>query len=81
MALNADELEKKVFLLKLLLKESDESIDDVINALVNTGMFKKNEALKHLKELEQRGFVKDNALTMLGDIEAKKAKQEFTLES
>jgi predicted ArsR family transcriptional regulator len=79
--LQSDELEKKVFLLKLLLKESDESMEDVVNALVNTGMFDKEAALQHLKELEERGYVKDGALTMLGTAEAQKAKQEFTLES
>jgi polyhydroxyalkanoate synthesis regulator phasin len=79
MSLQEHEVEKKVFLLKLLLKESDESMQDVIDALVNTGMFKTKEALKHLEELKQRGFVANDALTMIGQIEAKKAKEEFTL--
>ncbi len=79
--LQSDELEKKVFLLKLLLKESDESMEDVVNALLNTGMFDKDRALQHLRELEERGFIKDGVLTMVGAAEAQKAKQEFTLES
>lgn len=79
MSLKEDEIEKKVFLLKLLLKEQDESMEDVINALVNTGMFEKEDALKHLKELESRGYIANDALTMIGQVEAQKAKEEFTL--
>lgn len=79
--LKDDEIEKKVFLLKLLLKQSDESLDDVINALVNTGMFDKPTALEHLKELQERGFVNNGELTVAGVAQANKAKQEFTLEN
>jgi len=77
--LKEDEIEKKVMLLKFLLKEDDESVEDILKALVNTKMFSMEEAKKHLSELESRGFVNGDSLTMLGVTEAQKAKKEFTL--
>jgi len=77
--LKEDEIEKKVMLLKFLLKEEDESVEDILKALVNTKMFSMDEAKKHLSELEGRGFISGDSLTMLGVTEAQKAKKEFTL--
>jgi len=77
--LREDEIEKKVMLLKFLLKEEDESVEDILKALVNTKMFSMDEAKKHLSELESRGFISGDSLTMLGVTEAQKAKKEFTL--
>ncbi len=79
MPLKDDEIEKKVILLKLLLKEEDETIAEMLKALVNTGMFDLKRAKKLFKELENDGYIKDNSLTFIGDIEARKAKEEFTL--
>ena len=81
MGLKEEDIEKKVFLLKLLLKEPDETMDDVLKALVNTGMFDLNRAKDILQELRDDGYISGDTLTMLGVAEAKKAKQEFTLES
>lgn len=79
MSLNEADVEKKVMLLKLLLKESDESIDELLKALVNTGMFELDRAKELYKELENDGYINNEDLTMIGDIEARKAKEEFTL--
>jgi len=79
MGLGENEIEKKVMLLKMLLKEPEETMQDILEALVNTKMFTMQEAKKHLEELRDRGFVSGDALTMLGVNEAKKAKEEFTL--
>jgi len=79
MGLGENEIEKKVMLLKMLLKEPDETMQDILEALVNTKMFTMQEAKKHLEELRDRGFVSGDALTMLGVNEAQKAKEEFTL--
>lgn len=81
MSLKEEDIEKKVFLLKLLLKEPDENMDDVLKALVNTGMFDLNQAKAILQELRYSGYISDDALTMLGITEANRAKQEFTIES
>jgi len=81
MGLKEDDIEKKVFLLKLLVKEPDETMDDILKALVNTGMFDLNRAKEILEELRAGGYISGDKLTMLGVTEANKAKQEFTLES
>ncbi len=80
MPLREDDIEKKVILLKLLLRESDETLKETLNALVETKM----ATLEHLKELlqqlQEEGYVtSEGNLTLLGEVEAKKAKQEFTL--
>ena len=79
MPLRDDEIEKKVMLLKLLLKEEDETIDDMLKALANTGMFDLQRAKELFSELERDGYIKDDALTFIGEAEARKAKEEFTL--
>jgi len=81
MSLKEEDIEKKVFLLKILLKESDETMDDIVNSLVNTGMFDLKRANIILQELKDTGYISNNSLTMLGITEANRAKQEFTLES
>jgi len=73
------QIEKKVFLLKMLKRESDESIKDVIIILADTGVFTLKEGKKIRKELEREGYIKDGNLTMLGVAEAKKAQEEFKL--
>ena len=77
--LKEDEIEKKVILLKFLLKEDDESAEDILKTLANTKMFSIKKANRHLQELKIGGFINGNSLTMLGVTEAKKAKKEFTL--
>ncbi len=80
MPLKEDEIEKKVILLKLLLRERDESLEEALNALADTKM----ATLKQIKELfvqlQNSGYVtSDGNLTFIGEVEAKKAKQEFAL--
>ncbi len=73
------QIEKRVFLLKMLKRESDENLKDVIEILADTGVFTLKEGKKLRKELEREGFIKDGTLTMLGVAEAKKAEEEFRL--
>ncbi len=78
--LREDDIEKKVILLKLLLREEDESVEDALKALADTKMATLDELKKLLEELKKDGLVsKDGNLTVVGESEAKKAKQEFTL--
>ncbi len=80
MAIKEDDIEKKVILLKLLLKESDESIDELLYALADTKMATIERLKELFAQLQKDGYIsKDAQLTMIGTIEAKKAKQEFTL--
>jgi len=82
MALSDNDIEKKVILLKLLVKEDDESIDEALASLADTKMATLEEIKQLYKELQDGGYIDSNGnLTMLGVTEAKKAKQEFTLEN
>jgi len=80
MSLQEHEIEKKVILLKLLTKESDESINEALISLADTKMASLEEIKKWYKELQNSNYItKDGSLTMLGVSEAQKAKREFTI--
>jgi len=80
MALKEDDIEKKVILLKLLLRQSDESLEEALIALADTKMATLEHLKELLKQLQDDGYVtSDGNLTLVGEVEAKKAKQEFTL--
>ncbi len=70
---------KKVFLLAIAKREEGETIDDVMDSLINTGMFEggKAEAQKVLDELRESKYIVGDNLSMTGVIEANKAEQEF----
>ena len=80
MPIKDDDIEKKVILFKLLIKEPDESIDEALASLADTKMATLEEIKKLYKELQDSGYISESgSLTMLGVTEAQKAKQEFTL--
>jgi len=70
---------KRVFLLAILKKESDETLDEVTKALVNTGMFKIKEAKRVLKELKYDKYIVDEELSIKGMAIAKETEAEFKL--
>ena len=74
-----DDLNKKVFLLKMLTREGDETLKDVVLSLANTGMFTPKEGKRIRKELEAEGYIHEGELTVKGMLEAKKAESEFRL--
>jgi len=74
-----DDINKRVFLLKMLTREGDESLKDVVLSLANTGMFTPKEGKRIRKELEAEGYIHDGELTVKGMIEAKRAEEEFRL--
>ncbi len=73
------QIEKRVFLLKMLKRQSDESIKDVIEILADTGVFTLKEGKRVKKELEKEGYIKDGQLTLIGVAQAKRAEEEFKL--
>ena len=78
--LKEDDIEKKVILLKLLLREEDESVEEALKSLAETKMATLDELKKLLEELKKDGYVtSEDNLTLIGEAEAKKAKQEFTI--
>ena len=70
---------KSVFLLKMLKRDNEESMDDVINSLANTGMFTVAEGEKVRDALVKEGYIVNDSLSTKGMMEAKKAEAEFKL--
>ena len=70
---------EKVFLLAILKKESDETLNDVVLKLENTGLFSLKEGKKMLKKLKNEEFVSDSYLTLKGEVIAKNVEQEFKI--
>jgi predicted RNase H-like nuclease len=73
------EIESRVFLLAILKKKEDESINDVLMILEDAGVFTYKEGKKLLKELKKEGFVEEDTLTFKGIESAKDAELEFKL--
>ena len=73
------DINEKIILLGILKKESDETLNDVIIKLENTGMFSLKEGKKLLKKLKTEGFVLDNTLSLKGDLAAKEVEKEFKI--
>jgi hypothetical protein len=72
-------IEKRVLLLGIYTKAEDESIQDVLLKLEETGMFTLKEAKKILKELKEEGYLEGSKLTLKGVERAKEIEQEFKL--
>jgi polyhydroxyalkanoate synthesis regulator phasin len=72
-------IEKRVLLLGIYTKAEDESIQDVLLKLEETGMFTLKEAKKFLKELKEEGYLEGSRLTLKGVERAKEIEQEFKL--
>ena len=73
------DINEKIILLGILKKESDESLNDVIIKLENTGMFTLKEGKRLLKKLKTEGYVLDSSLSLKGDITAKEVEKEFKI--
>jgi len=71
---------KRVFLLGIFKKESDETLEEVTKSLANTGMFELAEGRKLLQELKKDGYIANEALSMTGVAVAMEAQAEFTLQ-
>jgi hypothetical protein len=72
-------IEKRVLLLGIYKKEEDETIQDVLLKLEETGMFTLKEAKKLLKELKDEGYMEGSGLTLKGIERAKIIDSEFKL--
>jgi len=70
-------IEKRVFLLAVAKREEGETLNDVVDMLVETGMFDLKEGKKVLKELKEANYIVGENLSMMGVMEADKAEKEF----
>ena len=73
------DINEKVLLLAILKKESQESLNDVVLKLENTGLFSLKEGKRLLKKLKKEEFLSDSFLTLKGDAIAKNVEQEFKI--
>ena len=73
------DINEKVLLLAILKKESNESLNDIVLKLENTGMFSLKEGKRLLKKLKTEQFISDSFLTLKGDAIAKNIEQEFKI--
>lgn len=71
------DINEKVLLLGILKKENDETLNDIVVKLENTGMFTLKEGKKLLKKLKTEGYVLDSSLSLKGDLLAKEVEKEF----
>lgn len=73
------DINEKVLLLAILKKESNETLNDVVLKLENTGLFSLKEGKKLLKKLKKDDFIGDSFLTLKGEVIAKNVEQEFKI--
>jgi hypothetical protein len=73
------DINEKILLLAILKKESEESLNDVVFKLENTGMFSLKEGKILLKKLKSEQFLSDSYLTLKGEVIAKNVEQEFKI--
>ena len=73
------DINEKVLLLAILKKDPNESLNDVVLKLENTGLFSLKEGKKLLKKLKNEQYIGDSFLTLKGDVIAKNVEQEFKI--
>ncbi|CAM3574326.1 hypothetical protein [Arcobacter aquimarinus] len=73
------DINEKVLLLAILKKESNETLNDIVLKLEDTGLFSLKEGKKLLKKLKAEQFISDSFLTLKGEAIAKNVEQEFKI--
>jgi hypothetical protein len=73
------ELLEDLFLLAMLNKESNETIDDISQILVETKSLNFDEAKEIINILKTKGAIINDSLSFLGISLANKAKEKFQL--
>lgn len=73
------DINEKILLLAILKKESNETLNDIVLKLENTGLFSLKEGKRLLKKLKNEQFISDSFLTLKGDAIAKNVEQEFKI--
>ena len=73
------DINEKVLLLAILKKESNESLNDIVLKLEDTGLFSLKEGKRLLKKLKKEEFLSDSFLTLKGEAIAKNVEQEFKI--
>lgn len=72
-----ENIELRVLLLALYKKEESESFKDVLFVMENTGVFRKKDGKKFLKQLKKLHYLTEEGFTLLGLQKAKEVEMEF----
>ncbi len=73
-------IEEQVLLLGIYKRKEDESINNVVMMLEDTGMFTYKEGKKYLKSLKEDGYIAEDRLTVTGAQKAKEVEEGFKLQ-
>jgi len=74
-----ENMDLRVFLLAIYKKQDNETLQDVIEMMINAGLFDMKNGKKSLKELKKLNYVIEDGLTMLGISKAKEVELEFKI--
>jgi hypothetical protein len=77
--ISIDELNKNVLLLAIYKRKEDETLNDVLLNLEETGAFNFKQGKKYLKELKNDQYVIDTALSFKGIEKAKQVELQFKI--
>ncbi len=72
-----DDILHRVTLLGILKKNPDESLEDVMEMLIDTGMYDRAEAQRVFDDLRASGHIVGEELSFIGVDAAQKAEREF----
>jgi len=75
--MHLEDILHRVTLLGILKKKPEESLEDVMEILIDTGMYEEAEAKKVFAQLRASGHIVGEGLSFIGVDAAKKAEQEF----
>jgi len=74
-----ENIEIRVFLLAIYKRQENESLQEVINMMINSNVFDQKTAKKYVKVLKKIDYLIDESLTMLGIQKAKEVELEFKI--
>jgi len=74
-----EDMDLRVFLLAIYKKKENETIKDIINMMINAGLFDMKNGKKSVKDLKKLDYIIDEELTMLGITKAKEVELEFKI--
>jgi len=74
-----ENMDLRVFLLAIYKRQDNETLQDVIEMMINAGLFDMKNGKKSLKSLKKLNYVIEDGLSMLGISKAKEVELEFKI--
>ena len=73
------DINEKIFLLAVLKKEENETLNDIVIKLEATNLFSLKDGKKILKKLKKEELLTESFLTLKGELIAKEVEKEFKI--